>query len=291
MRWSPGLAARQRTTATIYYLAHALVIAIGTALTLLHNTAGTAIGTSLIATGAAGIVIYLYIARTDKTRDAIEMLSGFGLAQVYQRRAAQIRDQYAVRLEKARSNVDILGFGLKDFRRDYMTDLAALATRAVVRILLIDPESSACSMRDKEEDQREGTISEEVRDFTAQFTSRYGAMEQPRLSIRYYTCLPLVNIFRIDNEIFWGPYLVGHASGNTITMRVTRGIIYDQLMEHFNEIWENYSRPVQLEQYGYVQGKNFSFFSHSSRPIGSRQSDSPHLWWPWIHGRIADSPR
>jgi hypothetical protein len=231
-------------TTTIYYLAHAVVIAIGVSLTLLHNTASVAVGTSLIATGAAGVVIYLYIGRTDRTRDALEMLNRFGLAQVYERRAAQIRVEYSTRLDRATSQIDIIGFGLKDFRRDYMDQFPVLSARAHVRILLIDPASPACAMRDREEDQREGKIAEEVQDFVAQFRARYTTDQLPNLTIKFYTCLPLVNIFRIDNEIFWGPYLVGQASGNTITMRIERGLLFDQLTGHFEEIWTNYSNSI-----------------------------------------------
>ena len=231
-------------TTVIYYLAHALIIAVGAGLTLLRNPIWTAIGTSLIAAGAAGAVIYLYIARTETARQAIETLSKFGLTRVYERRAAQIREEYATRLDRAKSHVDILGFGLKDFRRDYIDALGALSGRARVRILLIDPYSDLCTMRDREERQGEGTIQSEVTEFISQFKQRYASSDPERLSLKIFTCLPLVNIFKIDNEIFWGPWLVGQASGNTITLRVTRGILYDQLSAHFDDIWDHYSRAI-----------------------------------------------
>jgi hypothetical protein len=243
--WSSGRRLRGNPTALVYYLAHALVIAIGVSLTLLHNTISTAVGTSLIATGAAGAFIYLYVARTDKARDAAEMLSDFGVAHIYERRAAQIRDEYATRLNKSRSQIDIIGFGLTDFRRDYMNQLASLAARATVRILLIDPDSPACSLRDKEEHQREGTINEEVKDFISDFKARYHSNASDTLTLKLYTCLPLINIFRIDDEVFWGPYLVGQASGNTLTIRVGRGKIFDQLTAHFEDIWLHYSHGIE----------------------------------------------
>jgi hypothetical protein len=166
------------------------------------------------------------------------------LATVYDRRAAQIRSEYAIRLDKARSSIDILGFGLKDFRRDYINALGALSSRARVRILLIDPYSDVSSMRDREENQSVGTIQSEVEEFIRQFKARYSSDTYPNLSLRLYTCLPLVNIFRIDDEIFWGPYLVGQASGNTVTLRVTRGILFEQLMSHFDEVWASFSKSL-----------------------------------------------
>lgn len=258
-----GLSGKRGPTAIIYYLAHVVVIAVGVILTLLGHTVTTAIGTSLIATGAAGVVIYLYVSRTDTTREALEMITTFGLSRIYERRAAQIRNEYSVRLDKAKANIDILGFGLSDFRRDYMDQLHALAARATVRILLIDPASPACTLRDREEKQREGTIADDVRDFITQYFAQYQNEASLASSVRLYTCLPLVNIFRIDDEIFWGPYLVGQASGNTLTLRVTRGILFDQLMEHFEEVWKNYSHPVVASD---ARGPHHRAIPDTSRP-------------------------
>jgi hypothetical protein len=232
-------------TTVIYYLAHALVISIGVAVTLVGGVVWTAVGTSLIATGGAGAVIYVYLARTEATREALEMLSSFGLTRIYDRRAAQIRSEYASRLSVATSNIDIIGFGLKDFRRDYIAELGALSAKANIRILLIDPATELARLRDGEEHQSAGTIAREVEEFITQYSQLYGASPPPKLALRLYTCLPSVNIFRIDNDIFWGPYFVGRASGNTATFRVRRGgTLYDQLLQHFEEIWDHHSKPI-----------------------------------------------
>lgn len=126
-------------TTLIYYLVHALLIAVGVIVTGLGGTVAPAIGTALIATGAAGAVIYLYISRTDTLRLQLEALSKLGISAAYDRRAAQIRDEYATRLAKAKVAIDVIGFGLSDFRRDYVSELPSLASRDRIRILLIDP--------------------------------------------------------------------------------------------------------------------------------------------------------
>jgi hypothetical protein len=105
-----------QSMAVIYYLAHALVISIGVAVTLLRGTVWTAIGTSLIATGAAGAVIYVYLARTEAARETFDMFARFGLTHIYDRRAAQIRNEYSSRLEKATTSIDILGCASRDWR-------------------------------------------------------------------------------------------------------------------------------------------------------------------------------
>jgi hypothetical protein len=246
----PNAVGHASTPTIIYYLAHALLIAVGVILARMRGTVWPAIGTSLVATGAAGAVIYLYVSRTEDIRGRLELLAKFGLVNAYERRAAQIRDEYDTRLASARRQVDILGFGLSDFRRDYLAQLPAMAARARVRVLLADPVSanhheSYCNERDREEGQTEGTIALEVNEFVNSYERLRNKPSKSRLEIRFYDSLPLVNIFRIDDEIFWGPYFAGRASGNTTTLLVRRGgIMFDQLSGHFDEVWDRFSRAI-----------------------------------------------
>jgi len=229
-----------------------LLIAVGVVVSLAGNAQHSeiwknvliAIGTSVIATGSAGMLIWGYLSRVETDAGRMNNFSVAGLTWVYDRRAAQIRDEYATRLQAARSHIDIMGFGLKDFRRDYIDDLGALAARAKVRILLLDPDSGYAIQRDQEESQSTGTIAGEIREFVAQFKQKYGSPPE-HLEVRLYTCLPLVNIFRIDSDLFWGPYLAGKASGNTLTIRVSQGgTVYGQLVDHFETVWSHYSRAL-----------------------------------------------
>jgi hypothetical protein len=241
---------RLRSSTVIYHLLHILMISIGVSITLMGGAVWTSIGTSLIATGSAGVLIYLYYARNERNMEMVEALRDFGLAQIYDERSGRIRhEEYASRLQRARSNVDIIGFGLTSFRVDHISDLSALASRAIVRILLLDPESPYAGQRDREEGQTEGVIAGEIREFISQFNRAREAGATAggaaRIELRLYTCLPLLNVFRIDDEVFYGPYLVGRASRKTVTMRARRGPIYDQLVKHFDEIWTRHSRPLE----------------------------------------------
>jgi hypothetical protein len=59
-----------------------------------------------------------------------------------------------------------------------------------------------------------------------------------------------VNIFRIDDEVFWGPYLIHQQSRNSPTLLVRRGgLLFDVLLRHFETIWleDSLSRPVPAE--------------------------------------------
>ncbi|WP_125039046.1 hypothetical protein [Nocardioides sp. LS1] len=229
----------------VYYLAHVVLILIGAILCAIGSDVAAAIGTGLIATGAAGAVIYVYVARTDGVRYRLESLWTSGVERIYVQRAAQIRQEYDDRLGRAHSQIDIIGFGLKDFRRDYLDKLGTMSSRAHIRILLLDADSAYAAQRDSEEEQTPGVIQSEVAEFLKQYNNRYGSepgFNTGRLQVRTYKSLPTVNIFRIDDDLFWGPYLSGRASSNTLTVRIRRGTsIFDQLEAHFADIWSRFS--------------------------------------------------
>jgi hypothetical protein len=63
--------------------------------------------------------------------------------------------------------------------------------------------------------------------------------------VRLYRSIPALNICRVDEELFWGPYLVGGPSRNNPTIIVKKGgIMFDRLMNHFNMVWEKWSKPA-----------------------------------------------
>lgn len=140
------------------------------------------------------------------------MYSDLGIIAGFDKRSVQIRSEYNDRLVKAKKHIDILGFGLPDFRRDYVDQLPDLASRARVRILLIDPSPPApgvsyCEQRDREEDRTLGTIAGQVNELLDSVRRLPVKPQEDRLEIRLYSSLPLVNLFRIDDEIIWGPFL------------------------------------------------------------------------------------
>lgn len=240
------------TTTVLYYLVHLVLILVGAILCALDSDLAAAVGTGLIATGAAGAVIYIYVARTDGVKHRLESLWTSGVERIYVQRAAQIREEYDVRLERAREGVDILGFGLKDFRRDYLDKLGEMRGRAPIRILLLNGRSSYASQRDAEEQQTIGIIGAEVEEFLKQYKARYGSepdFNTGRLQVRIYDSLPTVNIFRIDDDLFWGPYLSGRASSNTLTVRIRRGSsIFTQLEDHFADVWDRFAQEPPWQQ-------------------------------------------
>ena len=210
-----------------------------------------AIGTSLIATGIAGLVAFLHVFISEKRNKQMEVLSEFGITEVFAGRSVQIRKVYENRFDAAREQIDVMGFGLKAFREDFKDRIDQWLSKVSMRVLLIDPEFpstrySYSKQRDTEEDTS-GTIESDVKQFVKDL-GRF--IEQGKFKIRLYQCLPSVNVLRIDDELFWGPYLMCQQSRNSPTFLVQRGgILFERMNVHFNKIWESddLSREVPNE--------------------------------------------
>lgn len=211
-----------------------------------------AIGSSLSAAGYAGLVIFVYVLLSDDTARRIRVFQAAGLSNCFAGRSVLIREEYEGRLREARESIDVMGFGLSSLRQDYEGNFRQWAAAARVRVLLLDPDyptpnASVAMARDLEEGNQEGTIDGDVRSFVRSVRALRG---DERFQIRLYKCLPSVNVFRVDDDLFFGPYLMGRPSRNTPTFVCERGgVLFDAMNDHFEKIWssEIYSRAVPTD--------------------------------------------
>lgn len=200
------------------------------------------LGGGLISTGIAGVVLFLYVHTTDSLKQRLEVFTAAGITQIFRHRSVRIKDEYDRRLAAA-SAIDVLGWGLSAFREDYGHEFEAWSKQAKVRILLINPdypkpECSLADLRDVEEGRPVGDIRQHVQAFLTLIHS-LPELDPQRFHVRQMNALPAINLLRADNEIFWGPYLMGQQSRNTSTLLVRRGgFQFDSLEAHFDRIWQ-----------------------------------------------------
>jgi hypothetical protein len=241
--WRATLSLSQRLV--VYAVVQTFLVIVGVLIVVLGNgKVGLAIGTSLIATGAAGASLFGYVLLSERWSSRVESLLDAGLRGIWMMRSVRIRQEYDQRLEAARDSIDLLGFGQRSFREDHIEDFSAWIARGVeIRLLLLDPsfplpEHSYADQRDREEGS--GSIAQDVEAFLREIKAR-GLHQSERLSIRLFRCLPAIGVFRIDDDLFWGPYLVRRASRNSPTLLTVRGSpLFKALETHFQDIW---SRP------------------------------------------------
>lgn len=239
----------------IFWVAtHIVIFIVGMFLTIVagqsaHPDILVGVGGSLIATGIAGEVLFLYIVFSQDTKDRLELIAASGLRRIFPTRSVSIREEYHSRLQSAKE-VDILGFGLSSFREDYGSKFEELSSRTSFRILLLDPDfpssdNSVALIRDVEEGNDRGDIKRDVEAFES-IVRRASKLDRSKFQVRRLRALPSINVFRVDDEIFWGPYLVATQSRNMPTLLVRKGgYLYEEIKAHFEQLWtDRYSRPM-----------------------------------------------
>jgi hypothetical protein len=110
----------------------------------------------------------------------------------------------------------------------------------------LTPTNSVATIRDREEGNNNGDIKRDVEAFEGA-VRRAEALVKANFLVRRLTALPSINIFRVDDEIFWGPYLIADQSRNMPTLLVRRGgFLYDQIKDHFEHLWRSnqFSKPM-----------------------------------------------
>lgn len=235
----------------IYLLVHAVLFVIGVLLIIAGGSAKEGVGAALAGTAVAGWAMFAYVLITDRWSRRLEMLGRFGIVDAFAARSISIREEYEGRLRRARASIDVLGFGQRALREDFGEHFSEWAASAHVRILLVDPDFpqgdfSISGQRDLEEQNDVGSIARDVHAFVRAARAVVTTMPD-RFEIRLYRCLPAVNILRIDDDLFWGPYLIHEQSRNSPTFVVRRGgLLFDRLLAHFDTIWvsDDFSRPV-----------------------------------------------
>src|SRR6266498_4517553 len=129
-----------RTRYSLYWVLHFLLIAIGVILARTSSVLAQAVGASIVAAGISGCVVFLYVLESQKRSQALEILDDFGVVRIFQGRGVRIRRAYDDELNRATNRIEILGFGLRSLLEDYYDEFPRWATRANVRVLLLDPE-------------------------------------------------------------------------------------------------------------------------------------------------------
>jgi hypothetical protein len=242
-------------TSWVYILAHAVLIILGYALARTGSSLMVAIGSSLVAAGITGWVIFVYVLFSQSLSERVQIFTRFGLTLIFDTRSVHIRPEYDRRLNLANDGIDIMGFGLQSLRQDYGNDFESWRNRAKVRILMLDPtfplvNQSYAMERDKEEHDDVGNIEKNVQRFLEELAPILQSQGAHSFEVRLYRCLPTLNIFRIDDEMFWGPYLIGKPSRSNPTFVAAKGgILFEKFKDHFDHIWANKELSVSVADY------------------------------------------
>lgn len=200
------------------------------------------IGCSLIAS-AIVILVNAWLVE----RKVVDPLEGWKITKIYKRRSEKSADSDP-KIKKVKNNLDVVAFGLKSFRENHSADIQkCLYNGTVIRILTMSPDSDFISQREKEENETEGQIKNTIygliewaKDINAKTKKAKNSKKIGHIEIRGYDCMTLDFYWRMDNELYVGPYWYGMSSQQTITYKFDEGGEgFKAYADYFEKIWES----------------------------------------------------
>ncbi|MCL2722558.1 MAG: hypothetical protein FWD47_14605 [Treponema sp.] len=155
------------------------------------------------------------------------------ILRIYEKRINM--DVYNGMMEKASKNVDVLGYSLKNFpdnMRKFFEKYQDEKIKIKIRILVVDPDSIYSQERETLEGDLKGEHKKRVEELR-EFLSKYDFVELKKISTP-----PSSMIFRIDDDMFVGPYLY-KPSAETETFQLKKsGKLFKLYESEFKAMWE-----------------------------------------------------
>lgn len=194
---------------------------------------------------ASGVVIFFNALLIERVQ--YNPLDEWGIEKIYTTRAEKNADSDP-KLDRAQYCVDAVAFGLKSFRTKHDSKVENCLLRGVnFRILTMDPSSPFLPQREKEEEETEGQIKNTILQLVEWANGKNRNSRKGKIVVRGYNCMTLDFYWRVDDDIFIGPYWYGVDSQLTITYKFKNGKKgFSQYAEYFEALWNDpvLSRPL-----------------------------------------------
>jgi len=144
--------------------------------------------------------------------------------------------------------LDGIAFGLSSFRSNRSEDvLLCMQSGMNVRLLVMDPNSDFIKQREIEEGTSEGSISQSIFNLIEWANKLNKQSNKGKIEIKLYNAMTLDFYWRIDDEIYIGPYLYGVVSQQTITYKYVKGGKgFSLYSKYFEKLWndDNFSYNI-----------------------------------------------
>lgn len=196
------------------------------------------IGISSVLSGLIGIfVAILFYSKEAK----YQVCEEWEITNIYESRAIANNKIDACQ-EQAKNRVDIIAFGLKSWRQSKERLIDSMLKKGVkIRIITIDPDAEVLNLQD----QSEGKMTGETRNSIVQLQEFFSKTEdRKKVEIKYHKELPLDFYFRVDDNVFVGPYLFGRESQQLITYEFKKGGRgFEYYSNYFEDLWTGKTMP------------------------------------------------
>jgi len=202
------------------------------------------IGCSLL---ASGIVILAQAILIDGKKE--DPLEEWGLEKIYETRAEKNKESDP-ELDKAKEQVDAIAFGLKSFRTKHTKKVEKILRKGVnIRILTMNPdkENIFLKQREIEEQETEGQIRNSIEQLVTWANDLNLKGYKGKIEVKGYKCMTLDFYWRVDDDIYIGPYWYHVGSQQTITYKFHKGKKgFDTYKEYFESLWDDNENTTKL---------------------------------------------
>ena len=200
------------------------------------------IGCSLI---ASSMVIFLNTFLVDAKVD--NSINKWGLEKIYDTRADKNKDSDP-KLKTLKYRLDGIAFGLKTFRTGHRDEIEdALRRGVMIRFITMEPNSKFIVQREKEEKEQIGQIKNTIKQLIDWANELNAKNYEGKIYIKGYSCMTLDFYWRMDGEIYMGPYWYGRSSQQTITYKFKEGAKgFEVYSKYFNDLWNDKELMINL---------------------------------------------
>jgi len=139
------------------------------------------------------------------------------------------------------SRLDAVAFGLSNFRAFHTNDIQNCLNHGMnIRMLVMDPDGTFVSQREKEEHDAPGNISVAIKDLVSWAKELNQFSSNGKIEVKFYTSMTLDFYWRIDDELYVGPYMYKKKSQQTITYKFVKGGVgFDLYTSYFEDLWRD----------------------------------------------------
>lgn len=167
-------------------------------------------------------------------------LDKWGIDKIYKTRAEKNLESDP-ELDNASFRVDAIAFGLKTFRTQQHSRVEKCLENGVnFRIISMHPETPFVRQREIEEEEQEGQIKKTIVDLISWANTLNRKNYRGKIEVKGYSCMTLDFYWRVDNNLYIGPYWYHLGSQQTITYKYKHsGIAFNLYTEYFERLWNS----------------------------------------------------
>lgn len=202
------------------------------------------ISCSIIASGIT-LLISTY---TIERKKQYSVWEEWKLARIFKTRAEKNADSDP-KLKHGVTVLDAVAFGLSSFRSFHTHDMQTCLNQGMnVRLLVMNPKSEFISQQEKEEGDAAGNIAKSINDLVEWAKALNQHSTNGKITIKGYQSMTLDFYWRIDDELYIGPYMKGKKSQQTITYKYKKGGEgFELYSSYFEELWNASDNMVLVD--------------------------------------------